>query len=134
MSSRCTSHQLPLSVHAPRRWRPVSSSRGHWLGEDTDFPLGPNRRWCQVTLFLLCYQQRTCLHALTEAAPASLCRSFKAFAPGKQDENGSGFSQYANRPAIRCQFCFWPSRQPTPPLIGPFARCVFSLMDYLRRN
>lgn len=30
------------------------------------------------------------------AAPASLRHSFKAFAPGKQDKNGSGFSQYAN--------------------------------------
>lgn len=75
----------------PLRWRSIISSRGYQLGEDTDFPLGPNRHWCRVTLFLLCYQQQTCLHALIEPASASLCRSFKAFAPGKQDKNGSGF-------------------------------------------
>lgn len=61
MSMCCTSHQLLFSVHAPRRWRHIISSRGHRRGEDTDFPLGPSQRWCQVTLFLLCYQQKTCL-------------------------------------------------------------------------
>lgn len=76
----------------PSRRRRIISSRGHRLSEDTDFPLGPSRHWCQVTLFLLCYQRQTSLRALTEPASASRSRPFKAFAPEKQDKNGSGFS------------------------------------------
>lgn len=76
----------------PGRRRRIISSRGHRLSEDTDFPLGPSRHWCQVTLFLLCYQRQTSLRALTEPASASRGRPFKAFAPEKQDKNGSGFS------------------------------------------
>lgn len=92
-------------VCTPSQRRRGISSCGHRLGKDTDFPLGPRRRWRRVTLFLLCYQLQTCLLALTQPASALLCRLFKAFAPGKKGKNGSGFSQYANWAALYCRLC-----------------------------
>lgn len=68
------SHFL-LALPPPRRRRHISSPRGHRPGEDTDFPLGPRRRWRRVTLFLLSYRRQTCLHAPTEPLrPRSVAR------------------------------------------------------------